>query len=139
MSTQAQRAVLYAYARQFSPARWHAPIVQPLTTQASPRCNTRGSSLYAIFGKIVASQSGRVVEGAARMADAGGATAIFLPLLRHLPEGALARGAQIAGVAPASLGAGYVAFFFYSIAIGGVAILLAFLAIGRTKAAGAAR
>jgi PAT family beta-lactamase induction signal transducer AmpG len=97
------------------------------------------SSLYAIFGKIIASQSGRVVEGAARMADAGGPTAVFLPLLRNLPEGSLARGAQIAGVSPASLGAGYVAFFFYSIAIGGVAIVLAFLTLRRARTAGASQ
>jgi PAT family beta-lactamase induction signal transducer AmpG len=95
------------------------------------------SSLYAIFGKIIASQSGRVVEGAARMAEGGGPTAIFVPMMNHLPEGSLARGAQIAGVTPASLGAGYIAFFFYSIAIGAVAVLLAFMTIRRTRIAGA--
>jgi len=97
------------------------------------------SSLYAIFGKIIASQSGRVVEGAARMAEAGGLTSVFLPLLRNLPEGSLVRGAGIAGVSPAALGAGYVAFFFYSIAIGGIAILLAFLTLRQTKTAGVPR
>src|SRR3970282_805844 len=30
------------------------------------------SSLYAIPGRLLASQSGRIVEGAARLADAGG-------------------------------------------------------------------
>jgi PAT family beta-lactamase induction signal transducer AmpG len=94
------------------------------------------SSLYAIFGKIIASQSGRVVEGSARIADGGGPTSVFIPLFRNLPEGSLARGAGIAGVEPASLGAGYVTFFFYSVAIGGVAILLAFLVMHRTKAGG---
>lgn len=92
------------------------------------------SSLYAIFGKIVASQSGRVVEGTARIAEAGGPTAVLRPLFRSLPEGSLGRGAEIAGVTPASLGAGYVAFFLYSIAIGAIAVVLAFLIVRHTKA-----
>ncbi|MFO7324650.1 MAG: MFS transporter [Pseudomonadota bacterium] len=83
------------------------------------------SSLYAIIGKIIASQSGRVVEGAARIAEEGGFTAAFRPLFSGLPAGSLARGAEIAGVTPASLGAGYVSFFLYSILIGGVAVVLA--------------
>lgn len=95
------------------------------------------SSLYAIFGKIIASQSGRVVEGAARVAEEGGVTAVFLPLFNHLPQGSLARGAAIAGVQPAALGAGYVAFFVYSILIGGIAVVLAFLISRRAGAGGA--
>ncbi len=87
------------------------------------------SSLYAIFGKIVASQSGRLVEAAARLAESGGLTAMFRPLFRDLPAGSLARGAQIAGVSPSSLGAGYVAFFIYSIAIGSIAVVLALLIV----------
>lgn len=97
------------------------------------------SSLYAIFGKIIASQSGRVVEAAARWADADGLTALFLPMMRHLPEGSLVRGAQIAGVSPAALGAGYIAFFFYSIAIGAIAVVLAILVVRRTEPAGEPR
>lgn len=85
------------------------------------------SSLYAIFGKIIASQSGRIVEGSARMAEGGGLTAAFRPMFDRLPEGALAKGAEIAGVTPASLGAGYASFFLYSVAIGAVAVLLAFM------------
>ncbi len=85
------------------------------------------SSLYAIFGKIIASQSGRIVEGSARMAEAGGFTALFRPMFAGLPEGALAKGADIAGVTPVSLGAGYATFFVYSVAIGVVAIVLAFM------------
>jgi PAT family beta-lactamase induction signal transducer AmpG len=83
------------------------------------------SSLYAIIGKIVASQSGRIVEGSARMAESGGITGVFRPLFNGLPEGSLARGAEIAGVTPQSLGAGYVTFFVYSILIGAVAVVLA--------------
>lgn len=96
------------------------------------------SSLYAIFGKIIASQSGRVVEGAAHMAEAGGATAMFRPMFRNLPQDSLASGAQIAGVSPASLGAGYVAFFLYSIVTGVIAIVLAFLIVRHMRATGAA-
>ena len=85
------------------------------------------SSLYAIFGKIIASQSGRIVEGSARMAEAGGLTGALRPMFDRLPEGALAKGAEIAGVTPASLGAGYASFFLYSVAIGVVAVVLAFM------------
>lgn len=84
------------------------------------------SSLYAIFGKIIASQSGRIVEGAARIADAGGPTAVFRPLFSALPPGSLAKGAEISGTTVASLGAGYVSFFVYSILIGAIAAVLAF-------------
>jgi PAT family beta-lactamase induction signal transducer AmpG len=92
------------------------------------------SSLYAIFGKLIASQSGRVVEGAARIAESGGPIAALRPMFRNLPDGSLARGAEIAGVTPVSLGAGYAAFFLYSIALGGIAIVLAFLIARRVKA-----
>lgn len=85
------------------------------------------SSLYAIIGKIVASQSGRIVEGSARLAEAGGFTAVFRPLFAALPEGALVKGAETAGVSAVSLGAGYVTFFVYSVVIGAVAVVLAFV------------
>lgn len=89
------------------------------------------SSLYAIIGKIVASQSGRVVEGSARLAEAGGFTAVLRPLFNRLPEGALAKGAETAGVSPVSLGAGYASFFLYSVAIGVAAVVLAFVVARR--------
>ncbi len=92
------------------------------------------SSLYAIFGKIIASQSGRIVEGSARIAENDGPFALFRPLFTGLPEGSLARGAEIAGVSPASLGAGYTVFFLYSMLIGGIAIVLAFMVARRQKA-----
>jgi PAT family beta-lactamase induction signal transducer AmpG len=97
------------------------------------------SSLYAIFGKIIASQSGRIVEGAARVADEGGFTAILRPMFAGLPEGSLASGAEIAGVSPVSLGAGYATFFLYSMVIGAVAIVLAFMIARRQKAEEAAK
>jgi len=97
------------------------------------------SSLYAIIGKIFASQSGRVVEGSARLAEAGGLTAVFRPLFAGLPDGALAKGAEIAGVTPVSLGAGYAAFFTYSVVIGAAAVGLAFMVARRQTAETKAR
>mgnify|MGYP003649963121 CR=1 FL=1 len=89
------------------------------------------SSLYALLGKLVASQSGRIVETAARAAETGGAPAAMMPLFANLPPESLAQGAATAGVSPAALGAGYATFFIYSIAIGMVAIVLAFIVARR--------
>lgn len=89
------------------------------------------SSLYALLGKLVASQSGRVVEAAARSADQGGVTSVLTPLFAELPAGSLAQGAATAGVTPQALGAGYATFFLYSVAIGLVAIVLAFIVAAR--------
>jgi MFS transporter, PAT family, beta-lactamase induction signal transducer AmpG len=89
------------------------------------------SSLYALLGKLVASQSGRVVESAARSADAGGPLSVLMPMFTDLPAGTLTNGAQLAGVSPAALGAGYTTFFLYSVAIGLLAIVLAFRVAAR--------
>jgi PAT family beta-lactamase induction signal transducer AmpG len=89
------------------------------------------SSLYALLGKLVASQSGRVVESAARSADSGGPLSALMPMFADLPPGTLANGAQMAGVSPAALGAGYTTFFLYSVVIGLVAIWLAFRVASR--------
>lgn len=91
------------------------------------------SSLYALLGKLVASQSGRVVEAAARSADSGGVTAVLVPLFRDLPAGSLVQGAATTGVSPEALGAGYATFFLYSVAIGVVAIVLAFVVAARQR------
>ncbi|MEX2367408.1 MAG: hypothetical protein WD601_12450, partial [Pseudohongiellaceae bacterium] len=91
------------------------------------------SSLYALLGKLVASQSGRIVEAAARSAEAGGATASLMPIFDNLPPDSLALGAATAGVSPAALGAGYVTFFLYSVALGGAAIMLAFKVAARQQ------
>jgi PAT family beta-lactamase induction signal transducer AmpG len=91
------------------------------------------SSLYALPGKFIASQSGRIVEGAARSADAGGATAPFLQLFASMPVDSLVGGAAKAGVTPAALGAGYVTFFLYSTAIGVVAVGLTLAVAARKK------
>jgi PAT family beta-lactamase induction signal transducer AmpG len=97
------------------------------------------SSLYALPGKLLASQSGRIVEASARQAEAGGFSAPLLGFFDRLPPGALVEGARTAAVAPASLGAGYVAFFLYTAAIGIAAIALTFVVVarqGRARPAG---
>ena len=82
------------------------------------------SSLYAIPGRLIASQSGRIVEGAARLADGGGVLSGLKDFVAteapHNFMTALAR----SGVSPAALGSGYVVFFTYSAVIGVFAVLL---------------
>jgi MFS transporter, PAT family, beta-lactamase induction signal transducer AmpG len=91
------------------------------------------SSLYALLGKLVASQSGRIVETAARSAEAGSPLSGLMPLFSDLPPDSLASGALMAGVSPAALGAGYAVFFLYSVSIGLIAIVLAFLVVARQR------
>lgn len=91
------------------------------------------SSLYALLGKLVASQSGRVVEAAARSAEAGSPLAALMPAFADLPPQSLASGAETAGVSPAALGAGYTTFFLYSVVIGLIAIILAFKVAARQQ------
>ena len=91
------------------------------------------SSLYALPGKLIASQSGRIVEAAARTADDGGFV-VFRSWFSQLPPDALISGSQTMGVAPASLGVGYSVFFLYSTAIGVGAIALA-IVVGRRQMA----
>ena len=81
------------------------------------------SSLYALPGKLLASQSGRIVESAARSADSGGLTWLR-GMFSGLPQDALVSVSEKLTVAPASLAAGYATFFLYSSAIGVVAIVL---------------
>jgi len=50
-----------------------------------------------------------------------------------VPAGSLVSGAAAAGVTPAALGAGYVTFFIYSVALGLVAIVLAFVVAARQR------
>ncbi len=92
------------------------------------------SSLYALPGKLIATQSGRIIESSARAADAGGPLAALKGLFGDLPAGSLVEGAAKSGVSPAGLGAGYVTFFLYSVVIGIFAILLAFYVARRQPA-----
>lgn len=90
------------------------------------------SSLYALPDKIIMTQSGRIVEAAARSADRGGWFAPLRNLMRAVPDSSYAAGAANAGVAPASLGVGYIAFFVYSCLIGLCVVPLAVI-VSRRK------
>jgi PAT family beta-lactamase induction signal transducer AmpG len=83
------------------------------------------SSLYSLPGKLVASQSGRIVEAAARAAHAGGPLAPLTGLFAHAPPAAFASAMAKSHVAPAELGAGYLVFFLYSGAVGLASMALA--------------
>lgn len=88
------------------------------------------SSIYAIPGRLLASQSGRVVEESARGAETG----VFAPLktlFAGLPPDVLATGAAKTGVSPAALGAGYVVFFGYTALAGVAAVILTFIVTRR--------
>jgi PAT family beta-lactamase induction signal transducer AmpG len=92
------------------------------------------SSLYALPGKLIGAQSGAIVEGSARAAQPGGLFSPLTSFFRNLPEGSFARAADI-GVAPQALGAGYILFFFYSCAIGVLALILALIIARKQKRA----
>ncbi len=89
------------------------------------------TSLYALPGKLVASQSGRIVEGAARSAEGSGPLASLKPLFASMTPESLISGAAKANVTPAALGAGYLTFFLYSSLIGVVAVVLTFMVARR--------
>jgi PAT family beta-lactamase induction signal transducer AmpG len=91
------------------------------------------SSLYAIPGRLVASQSGRIVEAAARAADAGGTLSALKGFVAtHAPEN-FATALERSGVTPAALGSGYVVFFTYSALIGAFAVVLSLAVLRRQK------
>ena len=85
------------------------------------------SSLYALPGKLIASQSGRIVEASAIAAEAGGPVGTLKGLFTRLPpESFTAAGAKL-GVSAPAMAAGYTAFFIYTAVIGLVAIALSFM------------
>jgi PAT family beta-lactamase induction signal transducer AmpG len=84
------------------------------------------SSLYAIPGRLIASQSGRIVEAAARFADAGGVLAGLKTFVGSAAPQNFSAALERSGVTPAALGTGYVVFFAYSALLGLFAVLLAF-------------
>jgi MFS transporter, PAT family, beta-lactamase induction signal transducer AmpG len=92
------------------------------------------SSLYAIPGRLIASQSGRIVEGAARAIDAGGVLSGLKGLFADQSPARFATAVERSGVTPAALGSGYVVFFAYSAMIGVFAVLLS-LAVQRRQQA----
>ena len=89
------------------------------------------SSLYAIPGRVIASQSGRIIEGAAQAAEAGGVLAGLSSLFVGLPTGSFAGAVERSGVSPVALGTGYVTFFAYSALIGILPIVLALAVLRR--------
>jgi MFS transporter, PAT family, beta-lactamase induction signal transducer AmpG len=90
------------------------------------------SSLYAIPGRLIASQSGRIVEAAARLADAGGVLAGVKTFVASEAPQNFAAALQRSGVTPAALGTGYMVFFTYSAVLGVFAVLLS-LAVERRR------
>ena len=92
------------------------------------------SSLYSLPGKLIASQSGNIVEGAARASEPGGTFAALQGLFANAPPDAFATAMEKSQVAPAALGSGYVVFFLYSALTGVVAVILAIL-VARNQAA----
>jgi PAT family beta-lactamase induction signal transducer AmpG len=89
------------------------------------------SSLYALPGRLIASQSGRLVETAAQNAEPGGPFSALTGLFAGLPPETYAQAFEKSGVSPAALGAGYVVFFIYSALIGIAAIILALIVASR--------
>jgi PAT family beta-lactamase induction signal transducer AmpG len=92
------------------------------------------SSLYAIPGRLVASQSGRIVEGAARLADSGGVLSGLNGFFAAQAPENFASAVARSGVSPAALGTGYMVFFAYSALIGVFAVVLS-LAVQRRQQA----
>jgi len=90
------------------------------------------SSLYSLPGKLVASQSGRIVEAAAHAAEPGGPLAMLRTLFGRTPSAAFAHAMEKSHVSPASLGAGYMVFFFYSGLVGLAAMVLVVLVARKT-------
>jgi MFS transporter, PAT family, beta-lactamase induction signal transducer AmpG len=90
------------------------------------------SSLYAIPGRLIASQSGRIVEAAARLADAGGVLTGLKALVATQAPQNFSAALERSGVTPAALGTGYIVFFSYSAVLGVFAVLLS-LAVERRQ------
>jgi PAT family beta-lactamase induction signal transducer AmpG len=87
------------------------------------------TSLYAIPGKILASQSGRIVESAASAAEKGGTLSGMSGWFAALPPESFATALERSGVSPSALATGYSVFFAYSALTGIFAIGLAFAVV----------
>jgi PAT family beta-lactamase induction signal transducer AmpG len=91
------------------------------------------SSLYALPGRLIASQSGRIVESAAQSAAAGGPFSVLTGMFTNLPADSFAQAMEKSGVSPAALATGYAVFFIYSALIGVFAIVLAFMVAAKER------
>ncbi len=89
------------------------------------------SSLYALPGKLLASQSGRIVEATARAADGAGPLSALKGLFLRLPPESYATAMEKSQVTAAALGTGYMVFYLYSTLIGVFSIVLSFMIAGR--------
>lgn len=89
------------------------------------------SSLYALPGKLLASQSGRIIESSARAAEPGGPLASLRSFFVNLPPESFAEAMSKSAVTPVSLGTGYMVFYLYSTLIGVFAIVLSFMVAAR--------
>ena len=89
------------------------------------------SSLYALPGRLIASQSGRIVESAAQSAASGSWASSLMGMFTHMPADSFVAAAEKSGVTPAALASGYTVFFIYSTVIGVFAIALAFVVAHR--------
>ena len=89
------------------------------------------SSLYSLPGKLIAAQSGTIVEASARLAAPGGPFAGLTALFADLPPASFATGAAELDVSSAALGAGYTVFFLYSCLVGLAALVLALIIAGK--------
>lgn len=96
------------------------------------------SSLYSLPGKLVASQSGRIVESAAHAAEPGGSLAFLRGLFAHTPPEAFASAMAKSHVSPVALGSGYVVFFLYSGLVGVASMVLVLLVARANKSREAA-
>ncbi len=96
------------------------------------------SSLYSLPGKLLASQSGRIVEASAKSADAGGLLAGLKDLFAATPPQAYVHAMEKSQVSAQALGVGYVVFFLYSAGIGFLAIVLVLIVAAKQPAAASA-
>lgn len=92
------------------------------------------SSLYAIPGKILASQSGRIVEAAAHNVENGGSLSIARGLFTSLPAESFVKAYEKSGVSPVALASGYSIFFTYTCLVGLIAIVLTIAVMRREPA-----
>jgi len=83
------------------------------------------SSLYALPGKLIGANSGRVIESLARQAVQGGPLHGLTGLFTRLPATSFRLGALKLGVTPQDLAAGYFGFFIYACSLGLIGVVLA--------------
>jgi MFS transporter, PAT family, beta-lactamase induction signal transducer AmpG len=93
------------------------------------------SSLYALPGKTLGANSGRIIEGLARLAAPGHPLAGWTALFSRLPARSFASGAAKIGVPSTALAAGYAGFFVYAFMLGGIGIVLSLLVAWRQPGA----